>query len=96
MKTLIACLLVISSFVSSCATYRKNFECPPSPGIPCASVTDIEQMIIETQRGPDIFGIVPGEALPPKSTCNRRIWIATECPDGYYIFLNQEVPCWIP
>ncbi len=87
-------ILIVPFFLlASCSTYSKNFDCPPSPGMPCTSVTDIEQMVVETKSGPDIFGINTSEANPNTNGCSERIWIATDCGKGYYIPLDPEVPC---
>lgn len=83
---------IILFFLSSCAVYRQQFDCPPDCGVPCTSVTDLEQMIVETDKGPDIFLSNPADQC---SVCMRKkIWI-NECqyPDGrwipgHYIYLN--------
>jgi hypothetical protein len=48
-------LLGCSFLLSSCSIYKAQFDCPPPAGIPCASVTDIESMIVETEKGPDLI-----------------------------------------
>ena len=50
-------LLVLGAVVllTSCTTYRRGFDCPPSRGVPCASVTEIESMIVETREGSDFL-----------------------------------------
>jgi hypothetical protein len=42
-------------FLTSCAIYSKEFDCLPSLGVPYTSETDLESMVIETNKGPDLF-----------------------------------------
>ncbi len=77
--------------------YKSQFDCPPSPGIPCTSVTDLESMIVEMHRGPNLIAgsqtgswnhLVPvlqeGQA--------RKVWMAGEegCQPGHYIYLTPD------
>lgn len=48
-------LLTLVHLLASCQLYRNKFECPPGRGVPCASVSEIEGMIVETKEGPDLF-----------------------------------------
>ncbi len=80
-------LLLISLFLPSCAIYSPYFDCPPGEGVPCTSVSTIENMIIETNEGPDIFaGIVTNQDCEKvktmgqsqrcsKESTQRRIWV---------------------
>jgi hypothetical protein len=78
-------LLIPLLLLPSCAIYRRQFDCPPDQGVPCTSVTDLEQMIVETEKGPDIFLSNPPD--PCTSCACKKIWInAYNTPDG----------CWIP
>lgn len=86
MKKLIICFIFLGSVLPSCQCYKNNFDCPPGEGVPCASVSQIEKMIIESNDGPDIFA--PAKMSP---LCAKRIWIS-ECPEsgskkGYYIYI---------
>lgn len=47
--------ILLTLFLSSCAIYKQEFECPPPPGVACTSVTDLEKMVVETDQGPDLF-----------------------------------------
>lgn len=91
-------LLGLALLASSCQMYRAHFDCPPGEGIPCTSVTDIESMVIETGRGPDVLAgsesgawksLIP--VLPPCQA--RKVWIAdinTKCGchiEGHYIYI---------
>ena len=75
----------------SCAIYRKQFDCPPDQGVPCTSLTDLEQMIVETDHGPDLF--LTGEPVACKTLC-KKVWISADyLPDGrwvpgHYIYLD--------
>lgn len=65
-------IFILFILCSSCgSSYKHNFDCPPSPGIPCTSVSEIQKMIIETpEGGPDIFtGKIPSNAC---EKCNRK------------------------
>ena len=93
--------LSLIALLSSCQTYRQNFDCPPGKGVPCTPITDIERMIIETPEGsPDLFlGYLPSECQsgaccpknsslyhPPLENCQQRIWIEGRTFDcGTYI-----------
>lgn len=87
-------LSVLTIFLTSCSVYKQQFDCPPPAGIPCASVTEIESMIVETDKGADII-VKPeveadnhcfwcgaqkaGCAFPSKSSgCNRKVWICSK------------------
>jgi hypothetical protein len=76
------CILFL---LSSCAVYRQQFDCPPDPGVPCTSVTDLEQMIAETESGPDLFF---NHAVAQCTVFQKkRVWINEhQTPDG----------CWVP
>jgi len=90
-------LVVLSLWLSSCSVYKQQFDCPPPSGIPCASVTEIESMIVETDKGPDLIvkpemeedhcfwcgSLKAGSASPSKtSLCNRKVWICSQKKDG--------------
>jgi hypothetical protein len=83
-----------SCLFSSCSMYLQHFDCPPDPGVPCTSVTDLEKMIIETDEGPDIFlGKEPcylSSIL--KSISSRKIWICQpkSKEGGYYIYYQTH------
>ncbi len=94
-------LVVISILFSSCQMYRTQFDCPPGRGIPCTSVTDIESMVIETQKGPDVLAASQDGAwknlippMPPGEV--RKVWIAdtdTECGchiEGHYLYIYPQ------
>ena len=57
---------------TSCSVYKEDFDCPPSKGVPCTSVTDLEAMIIETEQGPDIF--TGQEPQASTSFCKKEIF----------------------
>lgn len=83
----IAFLLVgLSLCLSSCAIYRQKFDCPPEPGVPCTSVTDLEQMIIETDVGPDIFVGSTSQGCT-QVYGKKRVWIVGQ---------RNCNGCWIP
>lgn len=84
--------LTLMTFLSSCAVYKRQFDCPPDQGVPCTSVTDLEQMIVETPSGPDLFlSTLPASC---STACRKRVWIQEAyAPDGrwipgHYIELN--------
>lgn len=76
-------LLSIPLFFSACAIYESDFDCPPDIGVPCTSSSDIESMIIEMEKGPDIF---VGYDLSYETTLTsspRKIWVCTyQTKDG--------------
>ena len=87
MKKLIT---LIPLFLCSCSIYNRDFDCPPGKGIGCKSVTEIEEMIVETEEGPDLF---PSEAVGPdcKECKNskaleesvKRVWVK-----GSYLYFT--------
>jgi hypothetical protein len=94
-------IAMLSLVLSSCQMYRSQFDCPPGEGIPCTSVTDIESMVIETKRGPDV--LAPSETgawknlIPILPLCQaRKVWISdvdTNCGchiEGHYIYINSH------
>ncbi len=94
-------LSAIFMLLSSCSIYKQQFDCPPPAGIPCASVTEIESIIVETEKGSDL--IIKPEveetnhcfwcgaqkavyAFPSKnSKCNRKVWICSQKNEDYLI-----------
>jgi hypothetical protein len=66
--------------LTSCAMYQQDFDYSPPRGVPCTSQTDLEKMIIETDKGPDLF--VPTENESDRIIANRKVWI---CP-----YTNEE------
>lgn len=84
----LSCLLAL---LSSCTGYKSSFDCPPGKGIGCKSVTQIESMIVENDRGSDFLGHVSQrdarsadrclscEVEPtqnqPSSDSSKRVWI---------------------
>ena len=98
---LMVIFLIGAALLSSCQMYQSNFDCPPGVGIPCTSVTDIESMVIETDKGPDVLaGKETGawrhlvKPVPPGKT--QKVWIAAidtddGCHvDGHYIHLLSK------
>jgi hypothetical protein len=96
MNKTISLFVATATLLTSCQMYRGQFDCPPGEGIPCTSVTDIESMVIEQKKGPDILaGRGPWKDLVPPlpSGQARKVWIADEdtgCGcyiDGHYIYI---------
>jgi len=67
---------IISFLISSCSIYKQEFDCEPPIGVPCTSETDLEAMIVETNKGPDLF--LPVEKEEYKLPCTKRTKIPTE------------------
>lgn len=95
-------LLTVLS-LCSCQVYRSNFDCCPVSGVPCTSVTELESMIVETQKGPDIL-LTCQLCTPSEDPCfdanhyTKRIWLNDRIlPDGsleqghYVYFQTCEV-----
>lgn len=87
-------IVSISLLFSSCSIYRQKFDSPPDQGVPCTSVSDLEQMIVETQNGPDLFlGVNPTQIQIQDSPSSNRIWVPVCKGKGYYIYFPQEGTC---
>ena len=54
-KHILLLIAIMSIFLSACSIYKQEFDCEPPKGVPCTSETDLEAMIIETNKGPDLF-----------------------------------------
>lgn len=103
MKYLSFYLLVSSSFLTSCQIYRNHFDCPPCGGVPCTSVTKLEQMIVETDEGADVFlgqslsesqrGMIVRSNSGKKGLSGKKIWVADIACGGnienHYIYLPE-------
>lgn len=76
---------------SSCSIYNQKFDCPPPSGIPCASVTDIEDMILDTEKGPDII------VQPEVNKANHCFWCGSQKNGSSYSLspLNSSPKLWI-
>lgn len=91
-------LPLILLFVTSCNTYKQSFDSCPGKGVPCTSVSDIEAMVVETSKGPDVFLPNENRTRRPVSTRNgifeSRILILDNpedlCNDGHYIYLSED------
>lgn len=59
---------IFSILISSCSVYKQQFDCPPPEGISCASVTEIESMIVETEKGPDLL------VIPESNEDHHSFW----------------------
>lgn len=94
---LFSCLAALGT---SCQVYRSQFDCAPSYGMPCASVSEIESRIIETDDGPDLFlrSHFPKHDLreePFIDSSMRRLWISpSKDPsgtiiEGHYVYFSE-------
>jgi hypothetical protein len=96
-------LLGTAFLATSCNAYRSQFDCCPSKGVPCTSVSKIESMIVETQEGSDIFvGLeTPGRSYWKSKAlkCGKpitKVWIADAIDAdgnyicGHYIYFQKE------
>jgi conjugal transfer pilus assembly protein TraV len=91
-------LPVMLFFLASCNTYKQSFDSCPGRGVPCTSVSDIESMVVETTKGPDVF--LPNENRTKRPVSSRtsafesRILILDNpqdlCGDGHYIYLSED------
>lgn len=89
-------LLLLPLILHSCAIYKRNFDCPPDMGIPCTSVSDLEQMILETADGPDLFlGIDTEQAQIHENPPSNRIWVPNGSV-GYYFYWDKGRLCCKP
>lgn len=80
-------------FLTSCQVYRSDFDYCPGRGVSCKSVTEIEKMVIETEKGPDLFvSFDEGKAR----NVQRRVWIEgrrSECgefTEGHYLYFRSK------
>ncbi len=82
-------VFLVPFLLSGCQVYRSNFDCTPGKGIPCRSVSEIEAMIAETTKGPDILLEQTLDSLVEVRGCcaQKRIWVAP-CQD----FTGEIVP----
>jgi len=103
----LVCSLLL--FTTSCGVYRSSFDCPPGKGVPCASVSEIESMIVETNHGPDLFlpdlGSEDGELglfgwIKQRRPTHRgpfRIWVEPmRTADGHVIhghYMEERPSC---
>ena len=96
----------LMALFSSCQAYKTGFDCPPKSGIPCKSVSEIEKMIVETERGPDLlveredkYEIIHCNQ-ETKSLCKdeerKRVWMASQtnesgdCVEAHYIYFIKK------
>lgn len=70
--------------LTSCEIYKQDFDCPPPCGMSRTSETDLESMVIETDKGSDLF--IPEDK---ESNCSCRKCRKAKAPH----FLNRKV--WI-
>ena len=82
--------LILMQLLSSCSSYKKSFDCPPPQGIGCYSVSEIESMVVEKEKGEDLF-----IAKSPKnnSSCKKcenpplkRAWVS----GSHYIYFSLK------
>ncbi len=103
-------LLSALVLLSACSLYKREFDCTPSPGLACTSVTALENMIVEAPCGEDVFlGCTPkrvdvsnGKACKctdnptPEAPFQRRVWIASKEGRPTYIYFEEEPTCAVP
>jgi hypothetical protein len=79
-------------FLTSCAIYQQDFDSSPPLGISCTSETDLESMVVETKKGPDLFVPIEREIESKTrwaycksqdgcATLNRKVWICHHLTD---------------
>ena len=96
-RVFLICSVVLGT---SCQVYRSQFDCAPSSGVPCASVSEIESRIVETTEGPDLF--LKSHALRPSvpeepyvDSSMRRVWIppakdpSGTVIEGHYVYIGE-------
>lgn len=102
-------LILLMGMLTSCCMYKRDFDSCPTPGIPCTSVSTLEEMIVESPCGPDLFlGCVPKlvdvQCDPictkctiysqPNAPFQRRIWISPKNESQpEYIYFNEDLQC---
>lgn len=98
-KHILLLIAIMSIFLSACSIYKQEFDCEPPNGVPCTSETDLEAMIIETNKGPDLFlpvekeeyklpcakrAKVPAERIA--ASLNRKVWLCNQSSEfGYHV-----------
>jgi len=85
MKYLLLCLLFL---FTSCSNYRSNFDCPVYSGAGCKSVSQIEAMIEENERGSDCF---TGTC---SSSCNKKSCYKS-VPSAYEEVVGGKAKAWV-
>jgi conjugal transfer pilus assembly protein TraV len=100
----ILAVTVLSQLLYSCTVYKKDFECPIPGGVKCKSVTEIEDSIIESERGPDLFSLDNGECVScsgekkkeesKETKFLKRVWVRGYTSEletqieGHYVYFN--------
>jgi len=99
----IVCFFALS-LLSSCQTYQSCFDYCPQTGLPCKSVSEIEAMIVETEKGPDVLverdtreKLVFKECETKRNKGKiRRIWVNEQKSKsgtdilGHHIYFREE------
>jgi hypothetical protein len=63
----IALIVLLSGMLGSCSIYKSDFDCPVGHGVGCKSISEIESMILESKKGPDLF--LGMESVEESSNC---------------------------
>ncbi len=73
-KNLKSILLVMG--LVGCTDYQNNFDCPPSPGMGCQSISEIHDQIIEQSKGEDQMIVPEQEEKCPDGKCLSKAGLA--------------------
>jgi conjugal transfer pilus assembly protein TraV len=85
--------LFFGLLLSSCAMYQQEFDCPIPPGVSCTSVTDLESMIIETDRGADVL-LTPNNCCESKSkscSCKKKGVVTNSKSEEPKVWVCQQL-----
>jgi hypothetical protein len=91
--------LTVVILLSSCSVYKTKFDSPASMGVQGKSVTEIEEMIIETKEGPDLFMVEERTCACIQNNAKKaanRIWVEETISasgvkvEGHYVYFEEE------
>lgn len=105
MKRMKRLRLMSLALLASCSPiYNTKFECPPGKGIGCAPVNEVLDLIVEREKGADIFVKDKDQALLLKAREKEKSRVISpereggtltliKNEEGEWIFVEEERVC---
>lgn len=92
MKKALALLVLLTG----CTNYRNHFDCPPSPGVGCRSVSQIEEMIREQRGEVDAFmGLCPQEMCEDRPESKDKPAVSSQTASQPKLYEKAKGKIWI-
>lgn len=83
-------MLMALAMMTSCTGYKRCFDCPPAVGVGCKSVSEVEGMILEREKGEDLF-LAGLESKGKCRDCTKSRTSAVDEEDGEVVIHKKDL-----